>query len=261
MANHLSELLEKVESEDYWQSLSEEHWVEYGERLEKDTLSIGGKAMCFDCGDLESNMLLTSIPELVRLPFKDIWQQFSTVHDGREIVYGYLCSEIDDEQVDQFRFICWKREKRNHWVLCYAGVYLYECDSPIIIAKFSKHDDEVVQVYENHLSAITGFLSSLNCRNTCLKRHDPPTRLNKKRTKKGKKPLFSYWTLHLSWNSDDQKGGELRGGDRSSPRVHLRRGHARQYRPGQYTWVQPCMVRGATPGIVHKDYQLDQPNG
>jgi len=45
-------------------------------------------------------------------------------------------------------------------------------------------------------------------------------------------------------------------GTHASPALHLRRGHARQYSPGLYTWVQPCIVGNKKDGLVHKDYAV-----
>ncbi len=46
------------------------------------------------------------------------------------------------------------------------------------------------------------------------------------------------------------------GGTHASPRLHLRRGHPRQYAPGKYCWVQPCVVGNKAAGMVHKDYAI-----
>lgn len=64
-------------------------------------------------------------------------------------------------------------------------------------------------------------------------------------------PLFSYWTLHLTHTDGTPRP---MGGTHNSPRVHLRRGHPRQYAPGRWTRVQPCAVGSPSRGMVHKDY-------
>lgn len=104
-----------------------------------------------------------------------------------------------------------------------------------------------------HLSLrlIAQFLSALHCTNVFRQRHPPSEKLQKARTKRGKAPLFSYWTLQLGQKNER---GESLGGTHASPRVHLRRGHPRQYAPGKYTWVQPHAVGHRELGMVHKDY-------
>ena len=97
----------------------------------------------------------------------------------------------------------------------------------------------------------------MNCSNIIKVEHNPDEKLQKARIKRGKKPLFSYWTLQLSIPNEREEGASL-GGTHASPRVHLRRGHARQYAPGKYTWVQPCAVGNKSLGVIHKDYAVKQ---
>jgi hypothetical protein len=97
------------------------------------------------------------------------------------------------------------------------------------------------------------FMICLNCSNIKRLEHKPDHALQKSRAKKGKLPLFSYWTLHLDGRSES---GESLGGTHASPRVHIRRGHPREYTPGKFTWVQPAVVGNPRMGMVHKDYAI-----
>lgn len=98
---------------------------------------------------------------------------------------------------------------------------------------------------------VKAFLSALHCSNVRRQEHAPDVKLQKARARRGKAPLFSYWTLQLDGKSDR---GADHGGTHASPRVHLRRGHPRQYAPGKWTWVQAHAVGNRAAGIVHKDY-------
>jgi hypothetical protein len=71
----------------------------------------------------------------------------------------------------------------------------------------------------------------------------------------GKSPLFTYKTLVIG--KKKRKSAHL-GGTHASPRSHLRRGYYRTSKNGVKHWVQPCMVKGETPGFVHKDYKLEE---
>jgi hypothetical protein len=102
-----------------------------------------------------------------------------------------------------------------------------------------------------HVRACQSFLSALHCCNVKQEEHHPDAKLNKARAKRGKAPLFSYWTLQLDGKTER---GNDHGGTHASPRVHLRRGHPRQYTPGKWTWVQPHAVGNKAAGMVHKDY-------
>jgi hypothetical protein len=51
------------------------------------------------------------------------------------------------------------------------------------------------------------------------------------------------------------------GGAHASPRLHLRRGHARQFAPGKWTWVRDCAVGNKVAGVISKDYALKRIGG
>ena len=70
----------------------------------------------------------------------------------------------------------------------------------------------------------------------------------------GKAPLFTYKILTIGKRKP--KSRRL-GGTHASPRSHLRRGYYRTSKTGKRHWVQPCMVKGETPGFVHKDYIVE----
>ena len=100
---------------------------------------------------------------------------------------------------------------------------------------------------------IAVFLTILRCKNIKHVKHTPNVKQQKKRRKSGKIPFFSYYTvpigpkkIYITENQDLVK--------RRSPRVHLRRGHIREYKLGKTTWVNHCVVRGKGIGLVHKDY-------
>jgi hypothetical protein len=108
-------------------------------------------------------------------------------------------------------------------------------------------------------------LSVINCRNIVLERNDPDERRQKKRERKGKKPLFSYYTLRIkrreSYRADAQQKTGL-----WDNRLHLCRGHFKTYtteKPlfGSVTgtfWWQPCVRGRSRNGIVLKDYELEE---
>jgi hypothetical protein len=98
------------------------------------------------------------------------------------------------------------------------------------------------------------FLCAINRYHTTFEDVAPPERLNRKRLKRGKVPLFTYKVLTIG--KKKRKSQKL-GGTHASPRSHLRRGYYRTSRNGVRHWVQPCMVKGETDGFVHKDYKVE----
>lgn len=111
------------------------------------------------------------------------------------------------------------------------------------------------------MTALVSFmvrgLSVLNCSNVVTVENPAPAALNKKRSKAGKVPLFSYRTLHLAADvvRTVQKGGAP-AAERAAPRLHLRRGHIRRLPSGAKVWVRACMVGDAGRGFHFKDYHV-----
>jgi hypothetical protein len=82
-----------------------------------------------------------------------------------------------------------------------------------------------------------------------------PAPLNKKRQASGKQPFFSYKVLQLVAERA-APGHAAAGGERASPRLHLRRGHLRRLEH-KTVWVRPAMINaGSTHGSVLKDYGI-----
>jgi len=112
------------------------------------------------------------------------------------------------------------------------------------------------------LNSFAIMLKLLNCINIGVKTIDPPNKLNAKRKRAGKMPMFSYKTLVLKpigirqqsipqhlWNN----------------RIHLQRGHTKTYTEkaplfGKYAgtyWWQPHARGQNKNGIVMKDYRVE----
>lgn len=71
-------------------------------------------------------------------------------------------------------------------------------------------------------------------------RHDGAShRTNTKRVSEGKAPILGYVEILATATRGE---GSLSHGVRSTPRVHIRRGHVRTLADGTQTWVRPCIV-------------------
>lgn len=193
-------------------------------------------AICFDAGyilDIVDNFEV--IPELVRLPFPVCWIEFRTDVGFRAL----LC--IDRK--DYFDVVP---------ILFKDGAW---CG----LLQFSMRTGESLEGRESITKFANGFplacfLSAMNCSNVYSVEDRPSVALNKARVRRGKQPLFSTWTLSISIPKERRDSVAL-GGSHASPRVHLRRGHPREYKPGSWTWVQPCAVGAKENGMIHKDYK------
>lgn len=83
---------------------------------------------------------------------------------------------------------------------------------------------------------------------------EPDAAKNRLRRARGKAPLFTYKVLTIG---KKKRKSAHQGGTHASPRSHLRRGYYRTSKNGVKHWVQSCMVKGETPGFVHKDYKVE----
>ncbi|MEA5115956.1 MAG: hypothetical protein VB050_18220 [Geobacteraceae bacterium] len=202
------------------------------------------RSICFDMGDIDEFPSITPVSELVKAPFSDCWFECNFKHtDGTQIILGMLVVISERVQITSFR------RKHNQWLV--RGVIFTDTLSSRNFQVYPAIDI-VAEELKQHKLVLSTFLSALNCRNVKQVEHKPESKLQKVRQKRGKQSLFSSWTLELAIPKMSTENEKLNG-THASPRVHLRRGHPRQYAPEKWTWVQPCMV-GTHKGIVSKDY-------
>ena len=103
-------------------------------------------------------------------------------------------------------------------------------------------------------TAIRQMCAVLNCSNIEPRTVSPSPRVNRKRLKKGKRPLFEYKILEVK-SQKGTTGNPGLGGTHASPRMHVRRGHIRRL-PSKQVWVQPCVVGNQCNGSIKKDYRM-----
>jgi hypothetical protein len=212
-----------------------------------------GVPICFDMGTKEWLDSCKVIPELVRMPYEICWMEYSvTTDDGTPVVVANLLlarsrKTRQSEQSHEVVHHIFGRAGKDIWD--HFGARTLTAQLEPNAGPGSLNCSEKAADIE--LRRVKAFLSALHCSNVRRHEHTPDAKLQKARAKRGKAPLFSYWTLQLDGKSER---GENQGGTHASPRVHLRRGHPRQHAPGKWTWVQPHAVGNKARGVVHKDY-------
>jgi hypothetical protein len=88
-----------------------------------------------------------------------------------------------------------------------------------------------------------------------------PTKLNKKRAKKNRVPLYEYKILDIVADILQAQPSEAKphqGGTHASPRMHKRRGHVRRLGSGKTVWVRNTIVGKPGTGAVEKDYAVHE---
>lgn len=213
-------------------------------------------------GDFHSFPNEHSIREICRLPFKTCWFEsgFVNEHGQLETVCIFVSADLPAGP-DGNRGVVqvWTRGGRfgrEGWAFGSMATPMDADLEPSLRlenARWACYPDAPIiqQQTAQVLHILYRYLTLINCTNVVRTEHRPDAALQRARAKRGKKPLFSYWTLELQ--PDRSEGAHL-GGTHTSPRLHLRRGHPRQYAPGKYTWVQPHVVGNKSLGMIHKDY-------
>ncbi len=218
--------------------------------------------ICFDVGEVEKWYEVATVPELIKLPYKTCWFEYHYAYgdEDRSIQrYGIWAQSVDEHDIENLKydtgFLVFYQQQKGLWVLFNTIQLKHDADTPTGIAWRGRLGGEAGKVAEQVVRNLFPFLSALNCSNVKRVEHPVPDKLQKARRKRGKMPLFSYWTLELDLSREESHSG-LGGGSHASPRFHLRRGHARQYAPGKWTWIQPHGVGNKKLGMIHKEYAV-----
>mgnify|MGYP003643759015 CR=1 FL=1 len=87
----------------------------------------------------------------------------------------------------------------------------------------------------------------------------PSPKLNLKRARRGKEPLYEHKVLRIAPTLQERTTPDL-GGTHASPRSHWRRGHTRTLRRGtdreKMVFVKHCLINEDGHGFVSKDYEM-----
>lgn len=209
------------------------------------------KAVCFDMGDVVD--VFTSYDQKVffKLPYPVCWFEGDPyLKDGAGRTFGFLCTEFKEKI-----FIFCFGKSAGEWVF---SQYI---EAPVFVGENGESNISVypptpldVEMGSLHFTLLSTFLSVLNGAGNIKKvLHEVPLKMQKAREKRGKKPFFDSWTLEIDVAASKAMGIDC-GGTHASPRVHLRRGHMREYQPGKFCWVPSCVVGDKSLGMIHKDY-------
>lgn len=104
--------------------------------------------------------------------------------------------------------------------------------------------------------AVLEFVEALACSNVGHESLGAPRKLNRAAARRGALPFDEYRVLYVrkAGGGEQERVGD--GGDRRSPREHLRRGHVRRLPDGRRLWINACVVNAGAGGAVSKTYDL-----
>lgn len=210
-------------------------------------------AQHFDMGDVDALNQFKQFDGILRnLPYRNCW--FECKAGDRRV--GIYLSKMESGQTAGLFFTYYPQA---YWMLMATLFVEADWDTHWITpTKYNLKGDDTRKTPDLYvsvlLSYVARFLSALRCVNVDKVNIDPPAAMQKARAKRGKKPFFSHWVLVLKGKGQN---GEWLGGTHSSPRVHLRRSHFREYAPGKFTCVTECVVGNKKLGAVSKTYAFE----
>jgi hypothetical protein len=136
----------------------------------------------------------------------------------------------------------------------------------ILLVTFDNYEilEDDLNIVGTTIMRINACLKLLNCKNIQTEKIPAPAKLNKKRVKSGKQPIFDYHVLNLVLPSNKKRGYQEQSVPLSHNRIHLCRGHFKEYTKehplfGKYTglyWWEPSVRGQNRDGIVMKDYNV-----
>jgi hypothetical protein len=214
-------------------------------------------SVVFDCGEI------FSIPEsrfedweILRPPFPVTCLEFEAQNVSSGLAMIVLVEDIGLDNGFRLSFATKSRLTRewNHSLpitVTYSdGRFAVKTNALQLAAINASQRVDVMRCF----ALCANVFQVLRCSNVSTEDNIPPLKLNKKRSAKGRCPLFTFKTLICNVPNQQTKNNH-QGGTHVSPRVHLRRGHIRTIQTGVTVWVQSCVV-GSKHGLVTKDYAL-----
>jgi len=176
-----------------------------------------------------------------------------------EWILGPVCYTIHLDEREPHDFQVPRNSKATVFVATGGGGRII----PINLFDMDRRDfKKTIEEDTTDLTTLNFFLLLLNCKNIEKHRIKPPEKLNKKRRKNKKPPLFSYYVLRVSQPAKQPKGQGSFAGQLN--RIHFCRGHFKEYTAesplfGKYTglyWWQPHIRGDKERGMVLKDYEV-----
>lgn len=243
---------------------------------------------------------------LVDQKIRDMFKQSNMATDIDVTKHGLFCEEMFDDviSVHFFSFVNqwnkWRMEPYRYFISTSGnqllehslfmslmegeeGVTISKDDSSIIIQyldknlmkPFKEQSDESTEILiktikstYNHLHGLHYGLKLLRCRNIVYTNNYPDDKLNKKKIKFGKEPVYVYKTLMVRPLHRINENNSSYDDTKGLVKLHVVRGHFKEYKIkedgtgglfGKYEglfWFQDHIAGNKEVGVIHKDYHL-----
>ena len=184
---------------------------------------------------------------------------------------------IASTKIKQIFYSLYYTDKTSVWNICPVRLVSYgnedwafgfESVFPSLDSVFGEERiNHYIQEMKDEMNVAMVMIDIINCQNIITKNVIPPEKLNRKRIRNGKLPLYSYKILEVVKGKPKTKNAGSVPWDYKSPeavRFHLCRGHFKTFteeRPlfGKYSgtfWWNPQSRGDRSKGVVEKDYKV-----
>ena len=179
--------------------------------------------------------------------------------------------------IKQMFYSLYYTDKTAVWNVCPVRLVSYESEGwcygfesifPSMDSVFGEENiNHYIQEMKDEMNVAIVMLDILNCQNVVTKDVVPPEKLNRKRIRNGKLPLYTYKILEVVKGKPKSKNAGSVTWDYQSPasvRFHLCRGHFKTFTPdkplfGKYSgtfWWNPQSRGNKELGEIEKDYDV-----
>lgn len=231
----------------------------------------GHKFIVPDAGQMTASTRFDRYADVFRLPYPRIALLREITIEGRpiqEICIAVEASLVTGERrldgPDFFVSSCLRHPTVEGWIPSrpvgvryldeIGGLQTFEIDGAVEEERRLIGQDEV-GLGAGCINGITELLVMLSLSNVGTKLVNAPAKLNSKRSKSGKLPIYDYHVLTIDGAPTFGTEGESEKTDREI-RSHFRRGHIRRLDETRRVWVRASFVHGRANGFVDKDYQV-----
>jgi len=226
----------------------------------------------------------SSFYKYIKLPHDACWVDCKCIKNNR--VKNIICSKMgfqisiinqfENDQLFIIPFLHLKTngEKKGLWTFYQYGILLsanrttqwaYDISKdPVQQIPWEDLEETSDKMLRYFASLVSRFLVLLNCKNIISQKIIASKKLNKKRQRNKKQPIFNYHVLNIDISNKNKK--DYRPGivPIDHNRVHLCRGHFKEFTKehplfGRITglfWWQPHVRGQNKDGIVMKDYNV-----